>query len=505
MQSVQSVLRYHLTRFGKALYHNKVVNSQRIAPIFSSCHTRSDRNNDKAFDEQNDFCSKRKDFGHRMFKLLVVSGCLVAFGHSALCLEQIKSHWEELQQYMTNCILKAALENETELTTFGLNLIGQLGQGHERPADRPVPVEALSGKQTIFVAAGDSCTAAISLSGELYTWGNGEYGKLGHGDESNENLPRLVEALRGKKIKKIAIGDNHMAAIDEDGNVYCWGRASSAGFGGSEHVLTPRQIQGELANERVATVSCGRSHTAIVTEEGEVWTWGNGMEGQLGHGDKSNQYIPKRVEALKDVKGIYQVSSSSDLCQCVCLAIDVACGRDFSVFVCKNGLYSCGADDYGQLGLGRSHGERFVQLPKSLSCSGLSEVVALSAGDYHICAIGKDGLVYTWGLGREGQLGHGEKADCSMAKPVDSLRNLEICQVACGGGHTAAVTKEGILYTWGRGRDGQLGRGGELESIAAYRTCPVQVTSLVPGSVLQVSLGSDHSAVLRRATINNNK
>jgi alpha-tubulin suppressor-like RCC1 family protein len=429
--------------------------------------------------------TSQRDSSHKTFKFLLVSGCFAFFTGSALCLEQLKSSWIQLQEEKRNDILKAAVENGTLLTTFGLNLIGQLGQGHERPADRPYPVEALAGKQIVYVAAGDSCTAAISRQGDLYTWGSGEYGKLGHSDDSNENLPRLVESLKGKNIVKVSVGGNHMSAIDKDGNLYCWGRAACAGFGGLEHVYTPTLIQGDLSREKVISVSCGRSHTAAVTESGQVWTWGYGYEGELGHGEKSSQLQPKRVESLNKV-------------------VDVACGRDFTIFVCEDGLYSCGADDYGQLGLGRSHGERFVQTPRSLSGTGLSEIVAISAGDYHVCAIGRDGLVYTWGLGREGQLGHGEKADCSLAKPVDGLRNFEVIQVACGGGHTAAVTRDGVLYTWGRGRDGQLGRGGELESIASYRTSPVQVTSLPAGTVLQVSLGSDHSAVLCRDMKNKN-
>ncbi|GJD06249.1 Ultraviolet-B receptor UVR8 [Galdieria sulphuraria] len=399
---------------------------------------------------------------------LIVSGCFALFTSSTLCVEmQLKSSWEQLLEERKNRMKKAALENGTLLTTFGLNLIGQLGQGHERPADRPFPVEALSGKRIVYVAAGDSCTAAISLDGDVYTWGSGEYGKLGHNDDSNENLPRLVEALKGKNIVKVSIGGNHMAAIDKDGHLYCWGRAASAGSGGTEHVFIPRLIKGDLEKEKVISVSCGRSHTAAVTEKGEVWTWGNGYEGELGHGEKNSQYQPKKVQSLTEK------------------VVDVACGRDFTIFVCESGLYSCGADDYGQLGLGRSHGERFVQTPRSLSGTGLSDVVAISAG-------------------REGQLGHGEKADCSLAKPVDNLRNFEIVQVACGGGHTAAVTKDGVLYTWGRGRDGQLGRGGELESIASYRTSPVQVTSLPAGAVLYVTLGSDHSAVLCQDMKNKN-
>lgn len=102
----------------------------------------------------------QRDSCHKLFKILIVSGCFAFFASSALCLEQLRSSWEQLQEETKNRIKKAALEKGTLLTTFGLNLIGQLGQGHERPADRPLSVEALAGKQIVYVAAGDSCTAA---------------------------------------------------------------------------------------------------------------------------------------------------------------------------------------------------------------------------------------------------------------------------------------------------------------------------------------------------------
>jgi alpha-tubulin suppressor-like RCC1 family protein len=76
----------------------------------------------------------------------------------------------------------------------------------------------------------------------------------------------------------------------------------------------------------------------------------------------------------------------------------------------------------------------------------------------------------------------------------------KISKVVCGGGHTGIITDgTGHLYLFGRGRDGQLGRGGEIESIAAYRTQPKQVISLVRDQnaiVEDIALGSNHCIAL---------
>jgi len=69
---------------------------------------------------------------------------------------------------------------------------------------------------------------------------------------------------------------------------------------------------------------------------------------------------------------------------------------------------------------------------------------------------------------------------------VKALEGIEVVDIDCGGGHTAAITSSGELYLWGRGRDGQLGREGHIESIAAARTTPILVDALAPGSVSKV-------------------
>ena len=66
-----------------------------------------------------------------------------------------------------------------------------------RPCDRPRIIEPLRGKEIVDVACGGAHSAVITAAGELYVWGKGRYGRLGHGDSDDQLKPKLVEALMG--------------------------------------------------------------------------------------------------------------------------------------------------------------------------------------------------------------------------------------------------------------------------------------------------------------------
>lgn len=81
-----------------------------------------------------------------------------------------------------------------------------------------------------------------------------------------------------------------------------------------------------------------------------------------------------------------------------------------------------------QLGLGRGHGQRYVQEPSKV-VGGLTEVTQIASGDFHCCAVTRSGAVYSWGMGRDGQLGHGEKTDQPIPTAIEAFKDREIRQV----------------------------------------------------------------------------
>jgi len=188
-----------------------------------------------------------------------------------------------------------------ELFTFGNGDNGQLGHGGEEDESVPRLVEALAAKKVVGASAGILHTAAWTDEGELFTFGNGYYGELGHGGEESESVPRLVEALAAKKVVGASAGGLHTAAWTDAGELFTFGNGHEGmlGHGGDEDESVPRLVEA-LAGKKVVGVSAGRGQTVIWTEEAEVFTFGYGWHGALGHGGNENEYVPRLVEAMID-------------------------------------------------------------------------------------------------------------------------------------------------------------------------------------------------------------
>lgn len=133
----------------------------------------------------------------------------------------------------------------------------------------------------------------------VFTWGRGEDGQLGLGDTSDQDQPTYVDALRGVGVRQIACGSGHTVVLTTDGEVFTWGRGDDGrlGHGDNGWKYVPRPTQ-SLAGQVVVQVTCGSYHTAAVTGNGDLYTWGGGMYGKLGHGNEAGHSTPKRVEAL---------------------------------------------------------------------------------------------------------------------------------------------------------------------------------------------------------------
>jgi alpha-tubulin suppressor-like RCC1 family protein len=393
---------------------------------------------------------------------------------------------------------------ETRVVSFGGNTFGECGIGSESTSV-PIPheIEGLRSKKVISVSSSGSSTssAALTEDGRVYTFGGGQSGRLGHGkSDSNQLTPRLVEGLP-PRIKQVAMGEFHGVALTADGQVWSWGtRATGHDNPGGKGV--PAQItKGFPAGLKIEAVFAGREHSIAIDSEGGVWSWGVGASYGLGHGDKKDQPYPKKVSAFEGQK-----------------VVMAAAGREHSLFLVEesNGkcaVFAVGTESFGQTGAGGA--QPYTKTPQrvSLFSSGSSSAnpVAVFAGEYSSFVLTDDHGVYFFGRNKEGGGGLGDTSDVLTPRLLDTAAagiKGKVVDIAAGGGHTlilaeagTASAPESILYATGRGRQGQLGRGGDLESSAAYRTTPVAVRHLVEehGSPFSIAAGRDHSlAVVQR-------
>lgn len=167
----------------------------------------------------------------------------------------------------------AAITEDGYLYTWGSNDKGQLGDGTTTSSRVPVLIP-LDGKKAVSVSAGTEFTAAITEDGSLYMWGANDRGQLGDGSTTNSSTPRLID-IDGKKVRAVSLGYLHTAAITEDGSLYTWGANGKGQLGDGSVTAKSTPVRITLGSgESVSRVSAGNYHTAAVTESGSLYVWG---------------------------------------------------------------------------------------------------------------------------------------------------------------------------------------------------------------------------------------
>jgi len=248
----------------------------------------------------------------------------------------------------------------------------------------------------------------------------------------------------------------------------------------------------------VVAVASGGSHTVELKADGTVWAWGKNELGQLGDGTTIDSPAPIQVSGLTDITAI-------------------AGGDSHTIALKADGtVWAWGDNKYGQLGV--TTPETCVNDPYPYSpyyyyscsttpiqISGLTDVIAIAAGDKHTIALKADGTVWVWGYNGYGQLGTetietcetwslvmGElypwDAPCSTT-PIQISGLTDVSAVAAGAYHTMALKTDGTVWSWGDNKHGQLGDGTKDRSYT-----PVQVNSLT--DIAAITGGGDHTIAL---------
>jgi alpha-tubulin suppressor-like RCC1 family protein len=189
------------------------------------------------------------------------------------------------------------------LFAFGSGHFGQLGLGDT--GSRSVPTEVgrarFGGTRIAYAAAGYWHSGAVTSEGRVWTWGNGDYGCLGHGHATileAQLVPRELTLYFGSKAVMLAAGAAHTMLVTEQGTLWAWGKGSSGqlGLGDNRDRHVPQGVRGPFRECKVCMVACGHYHTAAMAQGG-LWTWGAGGFGRLGHNDECDRLVPERVGA----------------------------------------------------------------------------------------------------------------------------------------------------------------------------------------------------------------
>jgi hypothetical protein len=329
-----------------------------------------------------------------------------------------------------------ALATDGIVYTWGENNNGQLGDGWQ--TDSYTPVKVLEGEyagttylgdnpgnKIIAIALGRVHSAALAEDGTVYAWGENGNGQLGNNSATFSPVPVRVHKGEydgttylgdnpGNKIIAVALGNNHSAALAEDGTVYAWGYNFDGALGNNSTTqsATPVKVRkgeydgteflGDNSNNKIIAIALGGYHSAALVEDGKIYIWGSNDRGQLGDNSTTDRHTPIIVN--------------------------------------------------GEGGTGD-----------------LANITAVALGGYHSIALAADGSVYTWGENNNGQLGN-DNLPTDSDTPVRVLNgmyagteflgdnsNNKIVSVALGLIHSVALSADGSVYTWGYNGEGQLG------------------------------------------------
>lgn len=163
-------------------------------------------------------------------------------------------------------------------------------------------IEALVDKDIINIECGGTYSAAISGNGALFTWGRGNYGRLGHGTSDDVLVPTMISGLTGQHVIQVACGsgDAHTLCVTSQGNVYSWGDGDygKLGRGGSDGSKVPRLVE-KFQNIEVTDVYCGAQFSVALSKDGSIYSWGKGEGWRLGHATEEHIRFPQLVEGLQ--------------------------------------------------------------------------------------------------------------------------------------------------------------------------------------------------------------
>ncbi|MBK6921779.1 MAG: hypothetical protein IPH07_30565 [Deltaproteobacteria bacterium] len=242
----------------------------------------------------------------------------------------------------------------------------------------------------------------------------------------------------------------------------------------------------------IAALALGHDHTCGMTHDGRLRCWGNGDHGKTGHADTANigdNELPATVTDV-DIGGA---------------AVAVDLGSAFSCALRRNGqVYCWGFYELGRLGLGPSVMQDIGDSESPVRAGAVplpANVIDVSVGGSHACAVIDDGAVYCWGDGNAGKLGY------SATDPV-GLTNTPMEQgpvplgrvaarVAAGAGHTCVIEAvSGDVYCWGDAAQGILGNQTNNPDIGDDEPASASTKVSLPSPAIDISAGSQHTCVI---------
>uniref|UniRef100_A0A3P9IZ44 non-specific serine/threonine protein kinase n=1 Tax=Oryzias latipes TaxID=8090 RepID=A0A3P9IZ44_ORYLA len=346
----------------------------------------------------------------------------------------------------------AVVTVEKELYTWadvqgGAKMVGQLGHGDQASYRQPKRVEKLQGKAIRQVACGADFTACVTDEDQMYMFGSDYDGCIGvEGQLGSQVLePVLLEFFEGRPVQLVSCGDNHVVVLTRDKDIYSWGcgEYGRLGLESEDEFSSPMQVKVPIGAS-ISSVSCGSDSTFFLTESGKVLACGNnefnklglnqGISGIKNHPGEGYQGIPYTT-AMTLVKQLSRFKIQS-----------ISPGKTHTAAIDERGrLITFGCNKFGQLGVKDFKKHAGVQV--LVGPFGGKMVTKVACGDGFTIAATEDNQIFAWGNAGNGRLGmppdkgFGSEVCPALPRPIfGSLHHVP--DLSCRGWHTIIIMEK---------------------------------------------------------------
>ena len=351
------------------------------------------------------------------------------------------------------------IDTEGNTWAWGDNQYGQLGNGTTSSSSSSsstitAPQKTAQGHKFVQISAGDFHVQAIDDKKQLWTWGGNNYtGHLGVGDTNDRNTPTLVKIQGVLGFKQTVAGFANGAAIDDQNQAWTWGSNSYGQLGNGNDTTvynstTPTQVVG---GHKFTQIAIGSSHMAAIDTDGNIWTWGQNWNGQLGDGTggpNAQSSIPVKVKSDRKFK-------------------QIAAGGDNTIALDTTGkIWAWGANYSYSLGDGTSTQRN---TPTQAKLPNDHTFTQISIGSQSSKALDDQNQAWAWGDNRYGQVGDGTAATTN--NPIQVKGGHKFSKISAYFSQTIAIDTTGQAWGWGSNSSGQLGDNDTRN----YRTLPTKI------------------------------
>jgi len=231
--------------------------------------------------------------------LAIVDYRVKLYKHRAFIGKSVEGTWVYKMDAGGNHSL--VLDHAGKVHSFGYGGYGQLGlnSGNNKMTPQLI-AEIIDGKTIIEISAGDNYSLVLDDVGDVYSFGYGWWGQLGHRDNHHINLPKKIEYLDDKTIIEISAGGNHSLVLDVGGDVYSFGYNDDGqlGRGNNHNINDPKKIQIPASAKTIVAISAGSYHSLVLDNMGNVYSFGDNSAGQLGSGNNDNINDPAKTDDI---------------------------------------------------------------------------------------------------------------------------------------------------------------------------------------------------------------